>query len=420
MIAYTLLLVILGLMILFYVVAERYKISPPIFLIIGGIALGFLPGMPSLTLDSEIIFLLFLPPLLFDAAFNISAMRLRANWATISSLAFSLVFVTTVGIACVAKLIISGMSWPVAFVLGSILAATDAVAAMGITKDMGISSTTATVLEGESLINDASALVAYRFAVAAVSGTAFIIWKAWITFVLLIGGGVGIGLGVGYALSYLVRFSRHNSMAVHSFILLAPFVTYLVAEHFHCSGVIAVVCLGLWMSRLSRLKFPEGLKKQSHTIWGIIVFILNGFIFVLIGLTLPAVIRSSTAGTLLLECGYALLITLVMFIIRMVNVFWKRNSILMERHKAALKPGVRRRSAVLLSVEDCLVVSLSGMRGIVSLAIAIALPVTIAGGEAFPHRNTLIFISTVVVIITIVGQGLLLPPLLRRLKKRHV
>src|SRR6185312_7809597 len=228
--------------------------------------------------------LVFLPPLLYDAAFNISFKDFRTNINTIGTLAIGLVFITTLGIAAAAHYLIPGISWPLGFVLGAILSATDAVAAIGITKGLGLPQSTVTILEGESLVNDASALVAYRFAIAAVTGVAFVWWKASIQFVLVLGGGFLTGWIMSWLLAVALRFFRNNDLVTISLMLLTPFVAYLVAENFHVSGIIAVVILGLWMARLSRERFPEQIRQQSRHFWDVIIFLLNGFIFLLIGL----------------------------------------------------------------------------------------------------------------------------------------
>ncbi len=212
--------------------------------------------------------LLFLPPLLYDAAFNISFKDFKTNINTIGTLAIGLVFITTAGIAAVAHYMIPGMSWPLAFVLGAILSATDAVAAIGITKGLGLSHKTVTILEGESLVNDASALVAYRFAVAAVTGIAFVTWKASLQFLAGAGRRIFDWSDTGKIIGLCIAFFRTNDQVIISLMLLMPFVSYLVAEHFKVSGVIAVVVLGLGMSRLSRERFPEKIKAQSRHFLG--------------------------------------------------------------------------------------------------------------------------------------------------------
>ncbi|WP_295119624.1 Na+/H+ antiporter [uncultured Chitinophaga sp.] len=411
---YTIILVLLGLMIVISTVAENMKISVPIVLILAGIAIGFTPRMPAMEINSEIIFLLFLPPLLYDASFNIPLGEFKANLGTISSLAITLVFVTTAGLAAIAYYLVPGMTWPLAFVLGAILAPTDAVAALSITKGLKMSSLSTTVLEGESLINDASALVAYRFAIAAVTGTAFIWWNAALTFVILLAGGFVVGFLIGKLLGGLLRMFRNNTVTILSLLVLAPFVTYLVAERFHTSGVIAVVTLGFSMSRLSAFKFPEAVKHQSATIWEMITFMLNGLIFILIGLELPVIVDELSGKQLLLYAGYAFLLTLAALIIRTWNVLLNRKRLERAFHHPKLKGTPRAiPESILLSIQDSVIISWSGMRGIISLAIAMGLPHVTGKGGA-PMKNVIIYITTVVVLITIVGQGLILPVLARK------
>lgn len=413
--SYTTILIVLGAMILLTPLAERIKIASPILLIIVGIAIGFIPGMPVLEIEPEIIFLIFLPPLLYEAAFNIPFKDFKQHFGTISSMAFGLVFLTTGCIAVAAYYLIPEMTWPLAFVLGAILAATDAVAAMSITKNLGLSHKTKIILEGESLINDASALVAYRFALSAVAGVSFIWWKASLTFLLLLIGGAVVGFTAGIIVATTLRAIKSNSLAVLSLMLLSPFVTYLIAEEFHFSGVIAVVILGIVLSHFSRKKFPELLREQSKTIWEIVVFLLNGFIFIMLGLEVPVVMKSIDSNMILQYTAFAFLLTLIAIAVRTIRVFMKRRALQHAFHHNAKLKGTGREfpESLLLTVQECLVISWSGMRGIVSLAIAIALPANLDSGEPFPLRSEIIFITILVILFTIVGQGLLLPRLLR-------
>jgi CPA1 family monovalent cation:H+ antiporter len=390
--------------------ADKLKISYPIVLIVAGIIIGCIPSIPAMEINPEIVLLLFLPPLLYDAAFNISFQSFKNNISTISSLAIGLVFLTAIGIAVLSYYIIPGMTWPLAFVLGSILSATDAVAAISTTKSMGLSHNTTTILEGESLVNDASALVAYRFAVAAVTGAGFVLWKAGLIFWLLIIGGIGVGIVMSKILGAILRSTRHSRLAVLSFLLLAPFVTYLIAEMVHVSGVIAVVTLGLGISRLSSSAFPDFIKTQSKTLWDIVAFLLNGLIFILLGLELPLVLKTIDNNLILPYVGYAFLITIVALLIRMMRIFLQRRNL--QRGYNAKKRRIAEEA--LLSIRECLIISWSGMRGIVSLAMAIGLPKFADSGIPFPMRDTIIFIATIVVLITIIGQGLVLPVIVKK------
>ncbi|ALM47579.1 sodium:proton exchanger [Flavobacterium psychrophilum] len=409
---YSIVLFILALMIGLSAIADKIKLPYPILLISAGIAIGFIPTLPKVEIDPEIIFLLFLPPLLYDAAFNISFAQFKTNINTISTLAISLVFITVLGIAVLARYCIPGMNWPLGFVLGAILSATDAVAAMSITKGLGLSHKTMTILEGESLINDASALVAYRFAVAAVTGAAFVFWKATLEFVFLLGGGILVGMIMGKLLAIILKRIKDDAIVVISFMLIMPFVTYLIAEEIHVSGVIAVVMLGLVISRFSNMVFPERLKNQSKSIWDIAIFLLNGLIFILIGLQFPYILGSIDKAMVLPYIGYAFLITIAVLLIRMIRVFSQKAGL-----QNAFKKGRHKISEhALLDFKNSLIISWSGMRGIVSLAIAIGLPHELGDGTPFPLRNEIIFISVVVVLFTLIGQGLTLPWLVKKLQ----
>ncbi|MBS1663167.1 MAG: cation:proton antiporter [Bacteroidetes bacterium] len=437
---YTLILIIMALMIGVSGIADKIKIPVPVLLLIAGIAIGFVPSIPDIELNPEIVMLLFLPPLLYDAAFNISFKEFRTNLNTIGTLAIGLVFLTTIGIAAIVHFIIPGMTWPLAFVLGSILSATDAVAAIGITKGLGLPHNTITILEGESLVNDASALVAYRFAAGAVTGIAFVFWRASFQFLIVLGGGILTGVIVSFLVAQTLRLFRKNDLVVISLLLLMPFVTYLLAEHFKVSGVIAVVILGLGMSKLSRERFPDAIKQQSRHFWDVIIFLLNGLIFLLIGLQYPVVLKKMNPAQVWPFIGYAAIITLVALAIRMVRVYLQqfnlkkafqstRNNPASHPNTEIHRPRRNRRNPdhprsrdnrriseeALFDSKTSFILSWSGMRGIVSLAIAIGLPVTIEDGKPFPMRNEIIFLSIAVVLISLLGQGLTLPWVVRKL-----
>ncbi|MGN7824998.1 Na+/H+ antiporter [Chitinophaga varians] len=409
---YSIILVIMAIMIGVSGIAEKIKLPVPVLLLAVGIAIGFLPSMPGIELNPEIVMLLFLPPLLYDAAFNISFREFRININTISTLAIGLVFITTGGIAVVAHYLIPGMTWQLAFVLGAILSATDAVAAIGITKGLGLPHNTVTILEGESLVNDASALVAYRVAVAAVAGTAFVTWKALLQFLLVLGGGFVVGVILAKTLAFFIRFFRTNDMVVIGLMLLMPFVTYAVAEHFQVSGVIAVVTLGLGMSRLSRQKFPEELRNQSKHFWDVIIFLLNGLIFLLIGLQFPLVLKKMQEAQVWPYIGYAALIAVVALGIRLVRVYLQQFNL-----QKAFQGKRRISQYALFDSKTSFIITWSGMRGIVSLAIAIGLPVLLQSGAPFPMRNEIIFLSIAVVLFSLLGQGLSLPWVVRKFSK---
>jgi Na+/H+ antiporter len=411
---YTIIIFILAIVIGISAFADKAKLPYPILLVIVGIAIGFIPTMAEIEINPEIIFLIFLPPLLYDASFNISPKHFKTNLSTISTLAIPLVFLTTFWIAVVSHYMIPGMTWPLSFVLGAILSATDAVAAVNITKDLGIPKKTITILEGESLINDASALVAYRFAVATTMGSAFIIWKATFQFIILLGGGFLVGVVMGKILAFILTKVHKNLNVTISFMLLMPFVTYLVAEHLHVSGVIAVVFLGLAIARFSNKIFPENLKNSSKNLWDVIIFILNGLIFILIGLNSRYILKDIDNDMILPYIGYAVIITIVALLTRMVRIFFQKSNL----QKNFLNNNKKRRKvseSALLDTKNSFIISWSGMRGIVSLAIALGLPKFLEDGTPFPQRNTILFISVAVVLLTLIGQGLTLPWIVKKL-----
>ena len=415
---YTIIIFILAIVIGLSAFADKSKIPYPILLVIVGIGIGFIPTMAEIEINPEIIFLIFLPPLLYDASFNISPKHFKTNLSTISTLAIPLVFLTTFWIAVVSHYMIPGMTWPLSFVLGAILSATDAVAAVNVTKGLGIPEKTITILEGESLINDASALVAYRFAVATALGSAFIIWKATLDFVLLLGGGFLVGFVMAKILAFILTKVRKNINVTVSFMLLMPFVTYLVAEHLHVSGVIAVVCLGLSISRFSNKIFPESLKNNSKSLWDVIIFILNGLIFILIGLNFRYILKDIDNDMIVPYIGYAAIITVVALLTRMIRIFFQKINL----QKAFQKNDQKKRKVsehALLDSKNSLVIAWSGMRGIVSLAIALGLPKHLPDGTPFPERNAILFISVAVVLLTIVGQGLSLPWIVKKLNLKE-
>lgn len=414
---YSIIIFILAIVIGLSAFADTIKLPQPILLVIVGIAIGFIPTMNEIEINPEIIFLLFLPPLLYDASFNISPKDFKTNINTISTLAVTLVFLTTFWIAVVAHYMIPDITWPLAFLLGAILSATDAVAAISITKGLNISHKTITILEGESLINDASALVAYRFAVAAVMGSSFIIWKASLQFIVLLGGGFLVGFIMAKILGFILTKVHKNANVTISFMLLMPFVTYLIAENVHVSGVIAVVILGLAIARFSKKIFPESLKNQSRNLWDIIIFLLNGLIFILIGLNFRYILKGIDDDMILPYLGYAVIITIAALLIRMVRIFLQKIN-LQKGFKN--NKGKRKISEdALLDFNNSIILGWSGMRGIVSLAIAIGIPKVLEDGTPFPERNAIIFISVAVVLLTLIGQGLTLPWIVKKLNGKE-
>ncbi len=386
---------------------EKTKLPYPILLVLVGLAIGFVPFLPGLELDPEIVFLVFLPPILYDAAFKTSWHEFKKEIRPISALAVSLVFFTTIIVGVAAYYLIPGFTWPLAFVLGAIISPPDAVAATSITKGLGLNRKVITIIEGESLVNDASALIAYRYALAAVGGT-FVLWKAGIAFLVVALGGIGIGLAVGYVIVLAHKKVKDNAIVETSLSLLTPFSAYLLAEHFKTSGVLAVVTAGLVVAWRSREVFSTQTRLQTRAVWDTVIFLMNGMVFILIGLQMPSIVEDLRTETVYSIVGYGLVISLVTITIRIVWVFAGAR-LFMPRRMNGLKADDPEK----VSWKNVLIVAWTGTRGVVSLATAMALPLTLADGSPFPKRHTILLLAFVVILVTLVVQGLTLPLLIR-------
>ena len=405
--------------------ATRLGVPYPILLVLGGSALGFVPGLPPVELDPELVFLLFLPPLLYVSALFTSWRDFRANVRPITLLAVGLVLMTTFVVASVAHTVV-GLPWGAAFVLGAIVSPTDAIAATSVAQRLGVPRRIVTILEGESLVNDATGIVAYRVAVAAVVTGAFSVWEAGLQFVVGAAGGVAAGFAVGWLVVWARRHLSEDPSVQNTISLLTPFVAYLAAEELphslwgllhdlfgvpgdlYFSGVLAVVTTGLYLGRKGPYIISSGTRLQGYATWELITFLLNGLIFILIGLQLRSVVEGLneyTAGQLV---SYALLTSLTVILVRMIWVFpatyvprWASRRI-RERDPS---PSWRNVS----------VIAWTGMRGVISLAAALALPLQTASGVLFPDRDLIIFLTFCVILATLVVQGLSLPVLIRAL-----
>jgi CPA1 family monovalent cation:H+ antiporter len=397
-------------------IADRLKLPYPILLVAAGLIIGFAPTLPDLALDPDIVFLIFLPPLLYDAASKTSWQDFKASIRPISALAITLVFFTTVTVAVAAHYFIPGFSWPLAFLLGAIVSPPDAVAATSITKGLGLNKKVITILEGESLVNDASALIAYRYAIAAVSTGTFIIWKAGLQFLLVSTGGILAGIAIGYVFVVVHKKITNNSIVETSLSLLTPFISYLLAEHLQVSGVLAVVSTGLLISRRSPEIFSYQTRMRNRAIWDTLIFLLNGVVFILIGLQLPYILKGSAAYTLWQLIGYGLIISLATIIVRIVWVFAGASfQKVFSRDKQAFNLQEGEEEEDKIQWKNVLIVAWTGTRGVVSLATALALPLTLHNGSAFPKRHLILFLAFVVIFVTLIVQGLSLPVLIRLL-----
>ncbi len=384
------------------------RIPYPIFLVLGGLALSFVPGIPDLTLPPDVVLVAFLPPLLYLAAFFTSLRDLRQKAAPISLLAVGLVVVTTVTVAAAAHWAIDGFSWGAAFVLGAVVSPTDPIAATSIASRLGVPRRVIAVIEGESLVNDGTALVLLKVAVGAVVAGTFSATDLGLGFVWSLVGGVGIGLAVGYLIAELRR-RLHNPPLEVTVSLMTGYFAFLPAAAAGSSGVLAVVTAGVYLGwRTPELTSVQS-RLQGAAMWEILTFVINAVLFALVGLQLPHIIdalEGTATSTLLLD---AVLVVAVVIVTRLVFV---PPLIYLPR----LVSSRARESATQSRFGYSLVVAWSGMRGAVSLAAALAIPLTIDAGDAFPNRDLIIFLAFCVILGTLVLQGLTLPALITALR----
>jgi monovalent cation/hydrogen antiporter len=380
-------------------IAPSLRIPYPILLVLGGLAIGFVPGMPEFELDPELVFFGVLPPLLYGAAFFTSLRDLKANARPIGLLAVGLVLVTTVGVAVVAHAVVDGLSWGSAFVLGAIVSPTDPLAATSIARRFGVPRKLVTIVEGESLVNDGTGLVLFRVAVAAVVTGSFSAYYTGGLFVVSAGGGIAVGLVVGWLVRQ-VRRRLDNPPAEITISLLTGYVAFFSAELIGVSAVLSAVSAGIYLGWHTPELTTAQVRLQGLAVWEIVQYLLNALLFVLIGLQLPVVVDAlgdfSTAELL----GYAAAVSLTVIAVRFVWVF-----AVLHAPKWIARRMSNWRGAVFLSW--------AGMRGAVSLAAALALPLETDVGAPFPDRELILFLTFSVILATLVGQGLTLPFVIR-------
>ncbi len=387
------------------VASQFTRVPYPILLVIGGLGLGVVPGIPEVELDPEVVLVLILPPLLYAAAFFTPLRELRRNVRPISLLAVGLVLATTVIVAAVAHEVI-GLGWAESFVLGAIVSPTDPVAATAIARRLNIPPRIVTIVEGESLINDGTALVAYKFAVAAVLTGSFSLIEASGDFVLNVVGGVIVGMAVGAAIAFVRR--RIDAPPVEVTIaLFSGYFAYLPAEEIGVSGVLAAVTVGIYMGRKTSVLTSPTTRIQGNAVWEIVQFLLNSALFVLIGLQLPGIVDGLEGIPTDEAVREGALIAATVMLVRLLWVF----------PFTYLPRYLRRggRDDPYPSWRNTLVVGWTGMRGAVSLAAALALPLMTDAGADFPNRDLVIFCAFSVILATLLIQGLTLPPLIRLL-----
>jgi monovalent cation/hydrogen antiporter len=384
------------------VLARVVRVPYPILLVLGGLVLGFLPGMPAVELPPELVLVVFLPPLLYWAGFFASPRDLRADARAISLLAIGLVLATTVAVAVVAHAVVDGMSWPAAFALGAIVSPTDPLAASAIGRRLGVPRRLLTVLEGESLVNDATALVAYRIAVAAAVSGSFVLWEAGLRFVVTAAGGVAVGLLVGWLVAELRR--RLDDPVVEIVVsVFTGYAAYLPAELLGVSGVLAAVTTGLYVGWRAPELASAPTRLLGFSFWEVLVYLANAVLFILVGLQLRPILEELDGTAVAVLVGQGALVSAMVVGVRLGWGFSVPYLIrLVDRRPSQVMRRVGAKGRLMLGW--------SGMRGAVSLAAALALPLD------FPMRDLILFLTFSVILATLVVQGLTLPTLIRRLR----
>ena len=385
--------------------AQKLRLPYPILMVIGGLLMGFIPGLPRIRLNPDMVFLYFLPPLIYPAALFTSWRDFHASLRPISLLAVGLVLFTTVSVGWLAHYFIPGLPLAAGFVLGAIISPPDAIAATTIAERLHVPRRIVTILEGESLVNDATALVAYRFAVAAVAAGSFSLSRAGGRFLVVGVGGVLIGMLVGWVAAWVQKHLDDPPIQI-TISLLTPFAAYLPAERFGVSGILGVVTAGLYLGWRSPEILTSRMRLQSGPVWEVIVFLLNGFVFILIGLQLPEILQALSGYSITHLIWDGFFISLSAIILR---ILWVVPATYLPR---ILSRKIRERDPS-PPWQHVAIVAWTGMRGVVSLAAAMALPLALPDGSPFPGRPLILFFTFTVILATLVVQGLSLPALIR-------
>ncbi|ARK12777.1 Na+/H+ antiporter [Fibrella sp. ES10-3-2-2] len=398
-----LILIILGLVML----ANKIRLAYPIVLVVGGLALSFTDEFSTITIDPDLVFFIFLPPLLFEAAWQTSWKEFWKWRRVITSFAFPIVILTSCVIAFVSTALIPGFTLALGFLLGGIISPPDAISATTIMRQVNVPKSLLSIAEGESLLNDASSLIVFRFALAAVITGQFHFQEAATSFGLVVVMGIGVGLLIGAIFYAIIRWLPTTPSIEIVLTLVTPYCMYYGAEHFHYSGVLAVVSGGLLLSNKRQSMLTYQSRLQGVNVWTNLVFVMNGLVFLLIGLQLPAVVEQLGSVSISTAIGYGLTISLVLMLTRLVCTFG-----------AALFTRVASRFITVADPrpewQGPLILGWAGMRGVVSLAAALSIPLLMETGQPFPHRNLILFITFIVILVTLVFQGLTLPLLIKK------
>lgn len=394
-------------------IAQKIRVPYPVALILGGTAIGFMPGLKAISIDPNLILVIVLPPILYYASFGISFREFKRNWKEIFSLALGLVVLTTLVIGVIFKWLFPEYPWALAFAFGAIVSPPDSVATTTIMKRFAISPRLLAIVEGESLINDASALVLYKLAVAAILSGAFSLTEASFEFFKIVSGGTIIGLVLGFLLQNLSRRYLDPIVGV-LFSFTIPYVTYILADYLGVSGVLAVVVNGLIGSRILA-KHQSSLRRVlGFAFWDIFIILMNCFVFILIGLQLRRFVSVLTPKQIMVYSTYAILITLALIVVRLIWVYSKSGIAyvyaLTSPKASSLCPKILREATIM---------GWSGMRGIVSLAAALALPYTYPNGMPIEGRDQVIFITFAVILLTLLLPSSTLAYLIKLMKIDH-
>ena len=393
--------------------AVKLRIAYPILLVVGGLAVSLIPGLPVVKIDPDLIFFIFLPPLLFEAAWAISFKEMKKWWRIIGSFAFLVVFFTALTVALFTNYFIPGFTIALGFLLGGIVSPPDAVSTGAIMKFVKIPKSTSAILEGESLLNDASSLIIFRFALVAVGTGQFIWQEAATSFLWMVIGGAAIGLLIAWFFVQAHKRLPTDTPSDVALTLIEPYLMYYIAEQVHSSGVMAVVCGGLYMSSKRLIFLNSASRIQGYGVWQSFVFILNGIVFLIIGLELPEIVAGIRSEGIPLgtAIGYGVLVTGILITARMISSYAAMIATMIFRPSVAPKVASKKMRFLMP-----LMLGWTGMRGVVSLAAALAIPVALSNGEPFPHRNLILFITFVVILLTLLVQGLTLPIFIKRMK----
>lgn len=403
-----LLILLLILLAGFGLLARKLQLAEPIVFVVGGLAVSLIPGLPQVELRPDYVFLIVLPPLLYAQAWFTSWKDFCDNLRPITFLAIGLVLFTTTAVAFVAHALVPELPLAAAFVLGAIVSPSDAIAASAIAHRLCLPKQMVIILEGESLVNDATGLVAYRFALAAVATGSFSMAQAAGGFFLVGVGGVAVGLLVAWVIAQLLRWVREDLIDI-VLSLIAPYVAFLLAERLHVSGVLATVAAGIYLGAHSPVLLSASTRLTGEAFWNTLIFLLNGVVFILIGLQLPEVIRSlhdHSRGELFRNAA------LICGVVILTRIVWVFPSAFLPRW---LSKRIRARDPM-PPWRNLAVFGWCGMRGVVSLAAALAVPRFLPNGNEFPERDLILFFTFTVILATLVGQGLSLPWLIRRLR----